>query len=327
MFPKKNIGKLCNACNAISLAMDMPELVFNGELKKDAQEKIFTSEKFMQEFVQSSAFKELMVFTWEIQKFDPSQTVRVKYLDDFLEDLKEDTAHAIEELQSNFARTNPDTNVGKLLLNSKAEQSRGILHRLYMGVENYKHFKRFQPDLMTILNINVEQFNFYSQKVPDRIQNETQDVLLKLCTTCDNMDLHDVKKILESFLTAPLTISFMNNLYQTCQVHEMYQTMKWDEASRKETFERMEDPFGRIFAKLNPHVAEEKALIGRLLELNKLWTKELEVIVKRENISSLTMNVPSLSRQHSGLLIFTPSQNDNSVQEESTRRLTLYSNK
>lgn len=340
MFPKKNIGKLCTGCNAINQAMSMEQeqqnILTNG-LADDSQEHFFASKKFKNALVQSIAFKELEIFTLRIQKYNLTKTVRVNYLDAFLEDLKKNPARAIGQLQYNLVTIDPDTNVGKLLLNSKTGEVIGILQRLYMGVQNYSRFNSFEPTLTNQLNIDDDQLNRYFREIPLEIASETIATILKLTGWCDakkNADLQRSAQELTSYLTRPVTPSLINNLDQACQVYEMYQTMKeknpqWNATLRKEALERVGYPFGDILAKLNPNNVNEKAHIDNLLKLNQMWISKLQsLLAKKNNILSQRgerLNLsgsPSLSRQNSSLFTFTLQNNDH-LAEDFTGKLTF----
>jgi len=344
MFPKKNIGKLCNGCKAISLAMSLEQQQLNvltNDLADDFQEHFFASKKFKNELVQSFAFKELEIFIWRIQKYDLGKTVRVNYLDNFLEDLKKNSAHAIGELQYNFGTIDSDTNIGKLLLNSKADAVIGILQRLYMGVQNYSHFNSFEPTLTNKLNMDNDQLNQYFFNIPLQVETKTKEIILKLsgwCDTKNNADLQQASEKLTKFLASPSTPFLINNLDQACQVYEMYQTMKeknpqWNSTLRKEALERVGYPFGIILAGLNPNNVNEKSHIDNLLNLDQTWISELQVLAKKHNILSqrdpVTLNAmlnlsksPPLSRHNSGLFAFTPQNNDR-LEDDFTQRLTF----
>lgn len=321
MFPGKNIGKLCNGYNTIRVGLDRPNYKLLDVLDA-SQENLFISEKFIYELVQSFAFKELMVFTWKIQKYDLGENVRVKYLDDFLSHFKDNPSDAIKELQANFVQIDADTNVGKLLLNSKADQVLGILQRLYIGVQNYVDFKCFEPTLEKTFNLNPIQLDRCIEKVPDKTEGETYEIVSQLMTWCDKSDtnLSNLNKKFQQILTNPcLKAAFVNNLYQACQVHEIYQSQKWDDALRKESLELLEDPFGIILAKLNPGVLKEKNLIDSILNLNKAWIEGLS-IVSQEKRASLTDDIPLLPQRHSVLFTINqppvdPLVNANIIQE------------
>lgn len=252
---KKNIGKLCNALDTITLGM--------AQLQQQASPKVidysYHSEHFLNALVQSAPFKELIIFAWEIQKNALLEPLRQKYLDGFLTLLKNDPDAAIKDLKNGFMKRDPETCIGSLLINMKSQDIRDIIERLFTGVKHYDVYHAFDTTLLDKValvfgdkkanEIGLLLANQSTVQCLASVNNHENSALFSdLFKLCKKI-APDLAPLIEQMQQNTLDLKWFLNLDKACEMYHFYKDNGVSAALRDAALERIGYPFGLLLAK------------------------------------------------------------------------------
>lgn len=284
---KANIGKLCNAYNAIASESTLQHHNAITNAVTASTDYAYDSEHFLNALVQSAPFKELVIFAWEIEKNTLIEPKRKEYLDAFLSLLDADPASAINDLCEGFLQHNLHTNIGQLLFNAKSREIIDIIERLFVSVKNYDVYHVMQPTLIEkasllggstvaqALNASLQSKNIAMYLNKNYNTQKMLTDIINFCSLKNDLELKSCVPLFDAIKKNDGNLLWLLNLEKACTAHLFYERNKNTLHVRTETLERLGVPFGLLFAKLNADIPEEAAILNGLVKLCQHYLSEL----------------------------------------------------
>lgn len=323
---KLGIGKLCNAYQAIAYGIELEKKQTLANKAQTPTDYSYHGEHFLKALVQTAAYKELVLFDWEIQKKSAVLSAifekamgwkgfglprRLNYLDGFIDSLRTNPEKAVKELLADKQAMQDLSNIDKLESNSKAAYIIDIIERMRVGVLHYNVFHVFEPTIIDKVRVLVSDakaielenalkstalYGYLSQN--SEVQKSFND-LINFCKQRSNPQIQTALTQLLEIQHGTNNLKWLLNLEQACAIYQLYEVRPkaYNEnvSYRDEALLRTGTPFGALLSALNPANPQDKKIIDQILAMQTTCLKELDQYCGLKNVLTQPLDLISLS--------------------------------